>query len=81
MTKQEKELLKQLDSTYNQKRLDEMARLNNKLAAIITKAHLPSQDVAMVLTSLQRQVEGIFLNSLYPKQEKNSGSNMEKDSV
>lgn len=81
MTKQEKELLKQLDNVYNQKRKDDMGRLQNRLIPVIAKAQLPPQDVAMVLTVLKMQVEGVFISNLYPKQEKNSGGNLEEDSV
>ena len=67
MTNQEKELLKQLDSAYNLKRQDEMGRLQNKLVAEITKAHLPYQDVLMVLTVITRQAEGMFISTLQSK--------------
>lgn len=70
MTKQEKELLEQLDGVYNRKRLDEMGRLQNKIVADIAKAHLPTQDVAMILAILKSQVENLFASNLYPKQEK-----------
>jgi len=67
MTKQEKELLRQLDGAYNLKRLDEMGRLQNKLVKEIAKAQLPRQDVLMVLTILSRQVETAFISRLYSK--------------
>lgn len=70
MTKQELELLRQLDGAYGQKRLSDMGELQNKLVKEIVKAHLPSQDVLMVLTVLSRQVETAFMDKLHPKQEK-----------
>ena len=75
MTKQEQELLKQLDGVYNLKRLDEMGKLQNKLVKIIAKARLPRQDVLMVLMVLSRQLESAFIGMLYPKKEKDSGDN------
>lgn len=67
MTKQEQELLKQLDGAYGQKRLSEMGKLQNKLVKDIAKAQLPRQDVLMVLTVLSRQIEAAFISNLYPK--------------
>lgn len=81
MTKQEQELLRQLDGAYGQKRLSEMGKLQKRLAKEIVKARLPSQDVLMVLTVLTRQIEGAFISSLYPKKEGSSGSSLEEDSV
>ena len=56
------------DDTFNQefeqilarRRLDKMAELQNKLVDEITKAHLPSQDVYMVLTVLRSQLHSLF---------------------
>ncbi|GAG94081.1 unnamed protein product [marine sediment metagenome] len=78
MTKQVKELLKQLDGAYRLDRLDKMGRLQNKLVKEITKSRIMPQDVLMVLTVITRQVEGIFISNLQPKQEKDNGSNVEE---
>lgn len=42
------------------RRLDEMGKLQNGLVAVISEAHLPSQDVYMVLTVLRTQLESLF---------------------
>ena len=70
MSKQEQELLKQLDGAYGQKRLNEIVKLRGQLVKDIVKAQLPSQDVLMVLTVLSREIENSFMSKLYPKQEK-----------
>lgn len=74
MSKQEMELLRQLDSAYNLKRKDEMVRLQNKLVREIAKAHLPTQDVFMVLTVISKQLSDIFISGLYPKPQVKSES-------
>lgn len=66
MTEAEKALLKGLDITYGQKRLDEMGRLHNKLVKALAKSNLSDQDVYMVLTALRFQYQTRFLNKLYP---------------
>ena len=67
MTKQEQNLLNQLDGAYTAKRRDEMIKLQNKLVKEITKVRLPSQDVLMVLTILVRQIETAYMGRLAPK--------------
>lgn len=42
------------------KRLDKMGELQNGLVEVISKAHLPSQDVYMILTVLRLQLLALF---------------------
>ncbi|KKL62823.1 hypothetical protein LCGC14_2181350 [marine sediment metagenome] len=67
MTKQEQNLLNQLDGAYTAKRRDEMIKLQNKLTKEITNARLPSQDILMVLVVLQRSIETVYMGRLAPK--------------
>lgn len=69
-TKQEQELLRQLNGAYGQKRMSEIVELRSQLVKDIVKAKLPSQDVLMVLTVLSREIEASFISKLHPKQEK-----------
>lgn len=44
-------------------RLNNMARLQNKLVKIINRYKLPKQDLCMVLAVMVRQVENDFMRS------------------
>jgi hypothetical protein len=65
--------------TKEQKQIDAMAKLQNKLVMDINEAKLPLQDLYMVLTLLLEQAKGAFIGSI--KVEKSHGGNVEKDSI